>query len=78
MSQRFCRPSSFLYAGHNKTHRCVQCDVPAFSIDAVAEHAFALLLAATRRLLHGRESLLNASWRSGLTLVFAGVTLIVS
>ena len=49
------------------------CNVPAFSAEAVAEHAFALLLAATRRIPHGREILLNGSWRSGLAYQVTGL-----
>ena len=54
------------------------CNVPAFSTDAVAEHAFALLLAAAKRLDEGRPMLRSGEWNSALayfTLGLKGSTL---
>lgn len=48
-------------------------NVPAFSTEAVAEHAFALLLAATRRIALGQEILRSGSWRSGLAYQVSGL-----
>jgi len=49
------------------------CNVPEFASDAVAEHAFALLLSITRRLALGREILCNGTWRDGLAYEVAGL-----
>jgi lactate dehydrogenase-like 2-hydroxyacid dehydrogenase len=49
------------------------CNVPAVSTEAVAEHAFALLLAATRRISKGGEILRNGTWRSGLAYEVSGL-----
>jgi glycerate dehydrogenase len=54
------------------------CNVPAFSTDAVAEHAFALLLAAAKRLEEGRPLLRSGAWNTALayyTLGLKGATL---
>jgi glycerate dehydrogenase len=54
------------------------CNVPAFSTDAVAEHAFALLLAAAKRLEEGRPLLRSGAWNTALayyTLGLKGSTL---
>ena len=54
------------------------CNVPAFSTDAVAEHAFALLLAAAKRLDEGRPMLQSGEWDRALayfTLGLKGSTL---
>ena len=54
------------------------CNVPAFSTDAVAEQAFALLLAAAKRLDEGRPLLQSGKWNSALayfTLGLKGATL---
>ena len=54
------------------------CNVPAFSTDAVAEHAFALLLAAAKRLEEGRPLLHSGQWNTALayfTLGLRGATL---
>jgi glycerate dehydrogenase len=41
--------------------------------EAVAEHAFALLLAATRRITLGKETLRSGGWRSGLAYEVTGL-----
>lgn len=54
------------------------CNVPAFASDAVAEHAFALLLAAAKRLPAGRPILQSGEWNTALayyTLELRGSTL---
>jgi glycerate dehydrogenase len=54
------------------------CNVPAFGTDAVAEHAFALLLAAAKRLEEGRPLLQSGAWNTALayyTLGLKGATL---
>jgi glycerate dehydrogenase len=49
------------------------CNVPAFSTDAVAEHAFALLLAAAKRLEEGRPLLRSGAWNSALAYFTLGL-----
>ena len=49
-------------------------NVPAFSTEAVAEHALALLLAATRRIRLGQEILRSGKWRSGLAYEVSGLS----
>lgn len=51
----------------------VVCNVPTFSADAVAEHAFALMLAVTRKLFLGKDVLLNSTWKSGLAYEVGGI-----
>jgi glycerate dehydrogenase len=56
----------------------VVCNVPDFCTDAVAEHAFALLLAAAKKIEQGRPCLLEGRWTTALaypTLGLAGKTL---
>jgi glycerate dehydrogenase len=42
------------------------CNVPDFCTDAVAEHAFALLLAAAKRIEQGRPCLVKGLWTTAL------------
>ncbi len=49
------------------------CNVPAFSTEAVTEHAFALLLAAAKRLPEGRPLLRSGDWRSALAYYTLGL-----
>ncbi|MCB1020659.1 MAG: D-glycerate dehydrogenase, partial [Acidobacteria bacterium] len=51
----------------------VVCNVPAFSTDAVAEHAFALLLAAAKRLEEGRPLLRSGAWTTALAYFTLGL-----
>ena len=54
------------------------CNVPDFCVDAVAEHALALLLAVAKRLEQGRPVLQHGEWRTALaypTLGLRGKTL---
>jgi glycerate dehydrogenase len=54
------------------------CNVPDFCTEAVAEHAFALLLAAAKKIEHGRPCLTEGRWTTALaypTLGLNGKTL---
>lgn len=51
----------------------VVCHVPDFGPHAVAEHAFALLLAVCRRLELGRRILREGSWRTGIAYEAKGL-----
>lgn len=56
----------------------VVCSVPDFCTDAVAEHAFALLLAAAKKIEQGRPCLIEGRWTTALaysTLGLSGRTL---
>ena len=56
----------------------VVCNVPDFCADAVAEHAFALLLAAAKKIEQGRPCLIEGRWTTALaysTLGLCGKTL---
>ncbi len=51
----------------------VVANVPDFSTQAVAEQAFALLLAAAKRVEHGRKVLTAGTWRDDLSYFTAGL-----
>lgn len=48
-------------------------NVPGFSADAVAEHAWALILALAKRLPEGRPMLLNGAWTEALAYFTTGL-----
>ena len=52
----------------------VVCNVPDFCTDAVAEHAFALLLAAAKRIEHGRPCLVEGRWTTALAYSTLGLS----
>ncbi|MEX2301098.1 MAG: NAD(P)-dependent oxidoreductase [Bryobacterales bacterium] len=49
-------------------------NVPDFCTDAVAEHAFALLLAAAKRIEQGRECLIKGLWTTALAYTTMGLS----
>ena len=52
----------------------VVCNVPDFCTDAVAEHAFALLLAAVKRIEQGRLWLKEGRWQAALAYTTFGLS----